>query len=87
MPVVFIPSPLRDVTDGVTEVVVEGATVRAVIDALDRKFPGIKRRLCRGNVLAPGLQVCIDDVTTARGLRARVQPESEVHFLPLLGGG
>lgn len=87
MPVVFIPSPLRDLTGGVSEVVVEGDSVRAVIDGLDRRFPGIKPRLCRGEALAPGLQVCIDDVMTTRGLRAAVRPESEVHFLPMIGGG
>ena len=40
------------------EVAVEGGTVREVVDALDRQFPGIKERLCRGDALAPGLQVC-----------------------------
>ena len=87
MPIVFIPKPLRDLTGGTAEVTVEGSTVREVIDALDRRFPGIKTRLCRGDSLAPGLQVSIDHVMTTRGLRATVRPESEVHFLPVIGGG
>jgi molybdopterin synthase sulfur carrier subunit len=57
------------------------------VDDLDRRFPGIKQRLCREDSLAPGLHVSIDDVMTTRGLRATLQPESEVHFLPAIGGG
>jgi molybdopterin synthase sulfur carrier subunit len=87
MPVVFIPTPLRNLTGGAAQVAVEGRTVREVIDALDRRFPGIKPRLCREDSLAPGLQVAIDDVMTTRGLRATLQPDSELHFLPAIGGG
>ena len=87
MPIVFIPTPLRDMTAGAAEVTVEGSTVRVVIDALDLRYPGIKTRLCRGDSLAPGLQVSIDHVMTTRGLRATVRPGSEVHFLPVIGGG
>ncbi len=87
MPTVFIPTPLRDLTAGLAQIVIEGSTVRAVVDALEVRYPGIKLRLCRGDALAPGLQVSIDHVMTTRGLRAPVQPESEVHFLPAIGGG
>ena len=50
-------------------------------------FPGIEQRLCAGGEFAPNLQVSIDDVLSRRGLDARVQPASEVHFLPVFGGG
>ena len=36
MPVVFIPKPMRDMTGGMTQVTVEGRTVREVVDALDQ---------------------------------------------------
>jgi molybdopterin synthase sulfur carrier subunit len=87
MPVVFIPKPMRELTGGAAEVALDGATVREVVDALDRRFPGIRERLCRGDSLAPGLSVSIDDVISTRGLRATLKPESEVHFLPAIGGG
>ena len=76
MPVVFIPRPLRDMPGGAAEVAVEGTTVRDVVDALDLRYPGIKSRLCRGDSLAPGLQVSIDHVMTTRGLRTTVQSDS-----------
>jgi len=87
MPVVFIPTPLRDMTGGTAEVTVEGNTVRDVVNALELRYPGIKSRLTRGDSLAPGLQVSIDHVLTTRGLRATLRPDSEVHFLPVIGGG
>ena len=87
MPIVFIPKPLRDMTGGRVEISVEGDTVRDLVDALEGHYPGIKSRLCRGDSLAAGLQVSVDHVLTTRGLRAKVRPESEVHFLPAIGGG
>jgi molybdopterin converting factor small subunit len=87
MAVVFIPTPLRALTSGRSEVAVEGTTVSEVIEALESRFPGIAARLRRGDALAPGLQVSIDHVMSIRGINAAVGPESEVHFLPVIGGG
>ncbi|MDX2036404.1 MAG: MoaD/ThiS family protein [Isosphaeraceae bacterium] len=87
MPRIFIPSPIRPLTNGRAEVDVEGATVREAIDALDRLYPGVRARLRDGDRLAGALHVSIDDVLTKRGLDAPLRPESEVHFLPAIGGG
>jgi hypothetical protein len=87
MPRVFIPTPLRGLTSGRTEATVEGSNVGELIDALDLQFPGIASRLRHDESLAPGLQVSIDHVMSTRGLLAVVRPESEVHFLPVIGGG
>ena len=78
---------MRDLTHGLAQVVTDGDTVAAVVDALEHRFPGIRDRLCKGNSLAPGLQVAVDATVTARGLRSRLQATSEVHFLPAFGGG
>ena len=86
MPRVFIPAQLRPLT-GAALVEVEGATVREVVNSLEARFPGIRERLCQGDQLAPSLQVSIDSVMSTQGLRAKVRPESEVHFLPAIGGG
>lgn len=87
MPKVFIPVQLRELTGGQAEVESAGDTVRAVVAALDERFPGIAARLCREGELSPALQVSIDGALSRRGLDARVQPASELHFLPVFGGG
>lgn len=87
MATVFIPSQLRDLTGGQQKIEVSAATVREAIDALESAFPGIRRRLCRDDELAPSLQVTIDGILSHRGIRAKLLPTSELHFLPAIGGG
>ncbi len=87
MPRVYIPAQLRSLTGDVEQIDVAGQTVREVVDALEEQYPGIKARLCQGDQLAPSLQVSIDSTMSSQGLRAKLGPESEVHFLPALGGG
>lgn len=87
MPRVFIPPQLRSLTDGAAEVDVEGTNVRQVIEALDTKYPGVRDRLCEGNELKPGLTVAIGRRMGTLGLLEKVDENSEVHFLPAIGGG
>ncbi len=84
---VFVPSQLRELTVGQVEVVVVGETVREVVRELESRFPGMEPRLCREGELSPALQVSIDGVFSRGGLDAKVETESEVHFLPVFGGG
>ena len=87
MPVVWIPSLLRDLTHGAAEVLVPGETVRQVIDALEQDFPGIAARLCEEGQLRPNIVVVVDGKVSAQRLRQRLTEASEVHFLPAIGGG
>jgi molybdopterin synthase sulfur carrier subunit len=87
MPTVYIPAQLRSLTNGHATVDVPGSTVGELIEQLEQQFPGIRARLCQDDHLMPGLQVSIDHRFTRQGLAAVVQPASEVHFLPAIGGG
>jgi molybdopterin synthase sulfur carrier subunit len=87
MPRVFLQPQLRDLTGGEAEVVVEGETLRQVIAALDAAHPGLAARLVQDDRLAPGIAVSIDGVVSARGLLGKVRRDSEIHFLPAIGGG
>jgi molybdopterin synthase sulfur carrier subunit len=87
MPRAFIPPTLRPLTNGQAEVVVDGVTVREVVNALEAQFPGLKDRLCNDDGLRPGLIVAVGSTVATAGLRAKVAPHDEVHFLPALGGG
>ena len=84
---VYIPAQLRTLTGGVTQVDLPGTSVRELVQALDQRFPGIAARLCSGDQLTMHLGVAVDGTFSQRGLRTAVKPDSEVHFLPALGGG
>ncbi len=87
MATVFVPPQLRDVTGGADRIEASGATVREVIDEFEARFPGIAARLLDGEHLAAGLAVSIDGTLSNRGLQAAIGKDSELHFLPALGGG
>lgn len=87
MPVVWVPSLLRELTGGADKVSVEGRTVGEVIDELERQFPGIRSRLCHGDALRPGIAIAVDTQIARLGLLETLGANSEVHFLPAVGGG
>ena len=84
---IFIPAQWRDLTGTTTQLELEGASLKQIIDAMERKFPGITGRLCDDGQIAAGLAVSIDGDISSRGLLAPVTPTSEIHFLPAIGGG
>ena len=87
MPVVGIPSLLRDLTNGQRTLSVEGDTVRQVIENLDRKYPGIKERICDGDQLRSSISIVVDGYPSTLKLRHRLQESSEVHFVVSISGG
>jgi molybdopterin synthase sulfur carrier subunit len=87
MPIVWIPSLLRELTGGQETVVVPGETVRQVIENLDQTFPGIKARLFQGDRLRPNISLVVDGELSRRGLLHRVGEKSEVRFIPAISGG
>jgi molybdopterin synthase sulfur carrier subunit len=87
MPTVWIPSLCRDLTGGKQFVNASGGTVAQLLDALEQAHPGIRARLCEGESLRAGMGVVVDGEVARRGLKQRVGPASEVHFVPAIGGG
>jgi molybdopterin converting factor small subunit len=87
MPLVWIPSLLRDLTNNQETVRVEGSTVCQVIEGLDKSYPGIKDRLCDANGLRSAIAVAVDTQVSRLGLSQPVDETSEVHFLPAISGG
>ena len=78
---------MRDLTGGAQTVTVEGATVRQVVRNLEKAYPGMWERLCDGDDLSPHINVAVDGVIGSLGMLERVEPDSEVHFLPAVSGG
>jgi molybdopterin converting factor small subunit len=65
---------------------VEGDTVAAVIEALDRSVPGLRDRLVEaGPRLRPHINVFVDG--EPGDLASPVQAASVVHVLPAMSGG
>jgi molybdopterin synthase sulfur carrier subunit len=86
MATLFIPAPLRTLCAGEAQVELDAVNVRALIRALEARYPGTAERLVVEDALRPGWAVSVDGVM-ARGLAAKLQPTSEVHFVPAVGGG
>jgi len=84
---VFIPTMLQTLTGGAKEVTLEARNVRLVVEGLEALYPGIKERLVEDGRLRPNLAVAVDGETSRMGLLEKVSPDSEVHFIPAIGGG
>ncbi len=87
MAVVHIPALLLSLTGGDQESAVTGTTVGELIEQLDIRYPGIKRRLVDGDRLRAGLSVFVDGSVRREGLQYELSPQSEVLFVPAIAGG
>ena len=87
MATVFIPSLMQKLSDGNHRVEVEGSNVRQIVDNLDAQYPGFKERLVDDGRIKGNISVAIDGEMTPLGILGKVGENSEVHFLPALGGG
>ena len=87
MATVFIPSLMQKLTEGRATVEVSGSSVREVIHNLEQEYPGVKERLVDRFKVRSGFTVAVDGQVTPIGLLEKVREDSEVHFLPAVGGG
>ena len=87
---VRIPSPLRRLTNGVSEVEVQAATLREAVAALEQQYPGLNGRICEEtgelrrfvNVYVNG-----EDVRFLQGLETPVKERDEISIVPAVAGG
>jgi molybdopterin synthase sulfur carrier subunit len=82
MNVVRIPPMLRTQTAGEREVIVEGETVRDLLDDLTSRFPGLRGQLEYANVYVGG-----EDIRTREGFETPVAEGDTVILLPAMAGG
>lgn len=87
MAIVYIPPPLQSLSGGVTQVTIDASTVRQIVQQLDALYPGMAAALVEDDELQPHIAVAVDGEFSVLGLTERVSEDSEVHFIPALGGG
>jgi molybdopterin synthase sulfur carrier subunit len=87
LPSVYIPSLMRDLTEGQEVVHAPGQTLRQVIERMDERFPGLQDRLCDEDGIRSNIIVIVDGELSHRRLRQPLSEDSEVHFLPAISGG
>jgi molybdopterin converting factor small subunit len=91
MPVsVRIPTQLRSLSGGSGEVTLEGATVAAVLDALDAGYPGFAERLYDDNgSLRRFVNVFLaeEDIRFLDGLDTPVTDGQTLSIVPAVAGG
>lgn len=87
---VRIPTILRTYTNGEAEVSAEGATLSAVIDSLEKSYPGIAARVLddQGKLRRfVNVYVNDDDVRFAEGLETATPDGANVSVIPAVAGG
>ena len=82
---VEIPTRLLGRTGGTSRVEVEGRNVRQVLRALDEMFPGLVDELKATTAIAIDGEIIGQRLEDA--VLERVQPDSEVYFIPAVAGG
>ena len=84
---IFIPTMLQSLTAGVKQVDLNARNVRQIIEQLEELYPGMKDRLVEDGEIRPNLAIAIDGDVAIMGMLEKVEENSEVHFVPAIGGG
>jgi molybdopterin synthase sulfur carrier subunit len=87
---VRVPTPLRKYTGGAEAVEADGANVAAVIADLDKRYPGIKERICdEGGQVRRFVNVFVngEDIRFLQHLDTPVKATDELSIVPAIAGG
>lgn len=87
---VRIPQPLQRLTNGQPEVEVEGKTIGELIVDLERRYPGIKDRICdeSGKVRRfVNIYVNEEDIRFLEREATKLKDGDEVSVIPAIAGG
>jgi len=86
---VRIPTALRPLTQGRSELTGEGATVAALLDALEPANPGLRERVLDGRGVRRFINVYVndEDVRFLDGLGTALKDGDAVTIVPAIAGG
>lgn len=87
---VRIPTPLQKLTENKSEVEAGGRDIRELIGDLEKKFPGIKARLCDENGdLRRFINIYVneEDIRFLQRDKTPLKDKDEVSIIPAIAGG
>ncbi len=87
---IILPQILRSTIGNRNVVTVSGSTIRALIDALDSDYPGIKFHLCyETGELRTFVNLFLDgkNIRYLQGLDTPVHKNATIHIFPSVAGG
>ena len=87
---VRIPTPLQRLTNGQGEVGCDGKTVVELLEDLNRRYPGIKDRICdQDGKLRRFVNVFVneEDIRFLKGDQTAIKDGDEVSIIPAIAGG
>lgn len=90
MATVLVPTPLRRLTGGQSKLTVEGETIGALIQTLEKQYPGIAEKVLdgEGNVKRfINVFVNESEIRTLQGLATVVKTNDQVSIVPAMAGG
>jgi len=87
---VRIPTPLQRLTNGQGEVPCDGKTVTELLADLDRRYPGVKERICdESGKLRRFVNIFVneEDIRFLQGDQTTVKDGDDVSIIPAIAGG
>ena len=87
---VRVPTPLRKFTQGADEVSADGKDIRALVEDLEKQYPGIKERVCdeTGKVRRfVNVYVNGDDIRFLQNLETSLKDGDSISIVPAIAGG
>jgi len=87
---VRVPTPLRRFTAGVDEVAADGDSVKAVLEDLERRHPGMRERLLdeKGDLRRfVNIYLNGDDIRFLSQLDSKVKDGDDISIVPAIAGG
>ena len=87
---VRIPTPLQRLTNGQDEVACDGTNIGELLADLEKRYPGIKERICdEQGKLRRFVNVFVneEDIRFLKGDQTSVKDGDDVSIIPAIAGG
>ncbi|MCH2658474.1 MAG: MoaD/ThiS family protein [Dehalococcoidia bacterium] len=84
---VHIPTHMQHATNGVVSIEIPGEKLGQVIDLLIQQNPNLGEEILINGSIRSDIAIAIDSEITENGLLEKVGENSQIFFIPALGGG